>query len=249
MQHSSSACWEQGQGLVAMAEPWQSAFQSGIPRVTSSQEAWMEAEEEDEEEDYEEAEDAPIFSLSKSSVDVLMAAGPLHPWDPALTRQDIRRSSSTNTHAEHNSCAHSNSTTAPRPFGSHTEATWDTACGSPPLSEQRIASVERWSTCSTRSDCSTPDSVVWRGGAVQPPSLVQEAPSPKLASPVSPPPPPPFVSPVQTPPSSPPTSLPSPLILCGQHQQTPPPTLASPTPEVTPADCTDAALPFVAHLT
>ncbi|CAL8283300.1 unnamed protein product [Merluccius merluccius] len=222
-----------------MAEPWQSAFQSGIPRVTSSQEAWMEAEEE-EEEDYEEAEDAPIFSLSKSSVDVLMAAGPLHPWDPALTRQDIRRSSSTNTHAEHNSCTLQqlrtqqldDSAKALRiPHGSHLGH----SRGSPPLSEQRIASVERWSTCSTRSDCSTPDSVVWRGGAVQPPSLVQEAPSPKLASPVSPPPPPPFVSPVQTPPSSPPTSLPSPRILCGQHQQTPPPTLASPTPEVTPA--------------
>ena len=188
----------------------------------------MEAEEE-EEEDYEEAEDAPIFSLSKSSVDVLMAAGPLHPWDPALTRQDIRRSSSTNTHTKHNSCTlqQLRAGQLDDSAGSHLGH----SRGSPPLSEQQVASVERWSTCSTRSDCSTPDSVIWRGGAVRPPSLVQEAPSPKLASPVSPPPPP-FVSPVQTPPLSPHTSLPSPLILCGQHQQTPLPTLASPTPEV-----------------
>ena len=36
---------------------------------------------------------APIFSLSKSSMDVVMATGPPHKRDPAWTRMDLKRSS------------------------------------------------------------------------------------------------------------------------------------------------------------
>ncbi|CAL8301028.1 unnamed protein product [Lota lota] len=215
-----------------MAEPVRSAFQSGVTRVTSSRKTWMEAEEDEEEEvEYEEAEDAPIFSRSKSSVDVLTATEPMHPWDPALTRQDIRRSSSTNTHTEHHTCTrqqlrarrrHEDAAAASKAFPIPHRSPLGPGCGSPPLSE-------RWSACSTRSDCSTPDSVIWRGGAVRPQSLVQGAPASKLASPASPPPT--FDSPIQTPPISPSTRPPLPLNPCRQQQPMSSTIPASPTPE------------------
>ncbi|KAK1881649.1 Ribosome maturation factor RimP [Dissostichus eleginoides] len=46
---------------------------------------------------------AGILSLSKSSMDVVMATAPPHMRDPAWIGMDLRRSSSTNTHLEQNS--------------------------------------------------------------------------------------------------------------------------------------------------
>ncbi|KAJ3608084.1 hypothetical protein NHX12_025134 [Muraenolepis orangiensis] len=204
-----------------MAERWRPAFRSGLIRVTASHEAWMEAEEEEEEEEeeeYEEAEDGPIFSLSKSLVDVFMATGPLHPLDPASTRQGIRRCSSANTHLESCSLQQPDDGAAST-YKALLIPNRSPRHDPPPLSKRRIANTEGLSARST------PDGVVWSGGAVPTWSLVQEAPSPKLASPASPPPP--FVSPTRTPPWSSPESQPSPPTL---HQQTlwPPPAPATP---------------------
>lgn len=143
---------------------------------------------------------APIFSLSRSSMDVVMAAGPPHKRDPAWTMMDMRRSSSTNTHPENHLVAlkqlpphmwqHVNTTnshhaplTAPNPDLS----------GSPVLSERWIANVHRWSQCSsgTHSRSSTPDTIVGRDGTWQPPALPQEtlasaAPDFQASKPMSP---------------------------------------------------------------
>ncbi|XP_059893255.1 arginine-glutamic acid dipeptide repeats protein-like [Gadus macrocephalus] len=204
-----------------MAEPAGSAVQSGVTRAMPSHKTWTEADGDEEEVQYEDAEDGPIFSLSKSSMDVLMATEPIHPWDPAVTRQDLRRSSSTNTHTERQTC--SLQQLRERQLTEDAAAAANKALPIPrPLSE-------RWSTCSTRSDCSTPDSVIWRGGPGRPKSLIQVAPSSKLAHPASPSPP--FDSP-ETPPVSPSTRPPLPLSPCGKQPPMSSPTPASPTPEV-----------------
>ncbi|CAL8309382.1 unnamed protein product [Boreogadus saida] len=215
-----------------MAEPAGSAVQSGVPRATPSHETWTEADGDEEEVQYEDTEDGPIFSLSKSSMDVLMATEPNRPWDPAVTRQDLRRSSSTNTHTERQSCSlqqlrerqltEDAAAAANKALPIPRRSPLGAGCGSPTLSE-------RWSTCSTRSDCSTPDSVIWRGGPGRPKSLIQVAPSSKLAHPASPSPS--FDSP-ETPPVSPSTRPPLPLSPCGKQPPMSSPTPASPTPEV-----------------
>ncbi len=87
-------------GVVAMARPgrpvsetYQQVCYSGSQSISLSGEA--ETVEREDEDDH-----APIFSLSKSSMDVVMATGPTHKRDPVWTRTDLRRSSSTNTHSE-----------------------------------------------------------------------------------------------------------------------------------------------------
>ncbi|GAA6214492.1 uncharacterized protein LOC108876346 [Lates japonicus] len=154
-----------------------------------------------------EDDQAPIFSLSKSSMDVVMATGPPHKRDPTWTRMDLRRSSSTNTHTEklHPQMWQHVSTTNSHQLSLKTH---NAEVQSPPvLSERWITSMQRWSGCSgsTHSRSSTPETIIWRGGTSRPSSLTQEAHSPvapdspmsKLASP--PTTPSPLISPLHTP--------------------------------------------------
>lgn len=157
---------------------------------------------------------APIFSLSRSSMDVVMATGPPHKRDPAWTTMDMRRSSSTNTHSENHLVAlkqlpphmwqHLNTTNIHQmPL-----TTPNLDLHSPPvLSERWIANVHRWSQCSsnTHSRSSTPDTIVWRDGTSRPLSLTQEtsfpsAPDSQMSKPTSPTTKhSPSISPLQTP--------------------------------------------------
>ncbi|KAK5615826.1 hypothetical protein CRENBAI_021611 [Crenichthys baileyi] len=148
----------------------------------------------------------PIFSLSKSSVDVVSATGPPHKRDLAWTRLDLKRSSSTNTHSDQNQVTlqqlhhhkwHHNS----HQFSVTTQN--EDLHSPPPLSERWISNMHRWSGCSSRS--STPDTVVWKDGSSRSCCFNQEAPgcftpdSPmsKLTSP--PTTPSPLISPFHTP--------------------------------------------------
>ena len=128
-------------------------------------------------------EHAPIFSISKSSMDVVMASGPPHKRDPAWTRMHLRRSSSANTHSEQNAVKlqqlHPNIWQRTSSTNSHQLAlsTQNLSVHSPSvLSERRLGSMQRWSGCSgsTYSRSSTPETVVWRGGTSRPSSLSQE---------------------------------------------------------------------------
>nr|XP_040033335.1 polycystic kidney disease protein 1-like 3 [Gasterosteus aculeatus aculeatus]XP_040033337.1 polycystic kidney disease protein 1-like 3 [Gasterosteus aculeatus aculeatus] len=151
---------------------------------------------------------APIFSLSKSYMDVVTATGPTHKRDSAWSHVDLKRSSSTNTHAERNSVTlqqlhphmwqHINST---RRCQSSLSAESADVHVPPALSERWMANMHRWSACSgTLSRSSTPDTVVWRGGTSRPSSLTQETPwSPVSKTTPSPTTPSPFTSPLQTP--------------------------------------------------
>lgn len=151
---------------------------------------------------------APIFSLSKSSMDVVMATGPPHKRDPAWTTMDLRRSSSTNTHSENNSVTPKQLHPHARPHvnatNSHqlTLTSQNVDVHSPPhVSERWIANMQRWSECSStnHSRSSTPDTIVWRDGTPRPLSLTQEATfSAGLDVPMSNPTSP-VASPVQTP--------------------------------------------------
>lgn len=205
-------CLSSQVGAVVMArsgrpasESYQPACYSGSQSVSFSSEAGIVGL-------GDEDECAPIFSLSKSSMDVVMA--PLHKRDPAWARMDLRRSASTDTHAEQisvtlqqrhpNMWQHVNATNSHRL--SLTAKNLDMQ-NPPALSERWIANMERWSGCSgsTHSRSSTPETVVWKDGLSRPSSLTQEAPcsaapdSPmsKLTSP--PTTPSPFISPLQTP--------------------------------------------------
>ncbi|XP_056221452.1 uncharacterized protein LOC130162040 [Seriola aureovittata] len=171
---------------------------------------------------------APIFSLSKSSMDVVMATGPPHKRDPAWTRMDLRRSSSTNTHSEQSSMTlqklHPHMWQHVSTPNSHqlslTTQNVDV--------HSRIANMQRWSGCSgsTHSRSSTPDTIVWKGRNSRPSSLSQEvhcpvepdSPMSKLASPTTPSP---SISPLQTP-TLPPVDLltpASPLTLITNQQE------------------------------
>lgn len=162
---------------------------------------------------------APIFSLSRSSMDVVMATGPPHKRDPAWTTMDMRRSSSTNTHPESHLAAfkqlpphmwqrmnvtnsHHMPLAAPRLDG-------DT---SPVLSERWLANMHRWSqsSSSTHSHSSTLDTIVGREGTPHPstPDSHLSKPMPPSSDPSS------LTSPLQTPDLLPEgLQAPSPLIL------------------------------------
>lgn len=137
--------------------------------------------------------ETPIFS--KSSVDVVMAAGPPQARDPALPRLDLRRSSSTNTHSDQNACIRAinpcNSLLTKQNLDLHNP------------SERWINNMQRWSGCSIQSRSSTPDTVIFKGS--RPSSLTQETPCAKHpdspASKLKSPPTTPslLVSPLQTP--------------------------------------------------
>ncbi|XP_069373868.1 serine-rich adhesin for platelets [Paralichthys olivaceus] len=157
---------------------------------------------------------APIFSISKSSMDVVMSAGPSHKRDPTWTRMHLRRSSSANIHSEHSAVMlqqlHPHMW---QHINSHQLAlsTQNVSVHSPSLlSERRIGSMQRWSGCSgsTHSRSSTPETIVWRGGTSRPSSLTQEvyyAATPDSLSKLSSAPttPSPFTSPLDTPTLSP----------------------------------------------
>ncbi|CAN9508692.1 unnamed protein product [Ophioblennius macclurei] len=116
-----------------------------------------------------EGDQTPIFSMSKSSMDV-KGGGPPHKRDPAWTRLDLRRSSSTNTHCEQNvSAAAALKQLHTNPWlQQHAANNTPTDPRSPP------ALTDRWSGCSAQSRSSTPDTVVWRGASSRPSSLSQE---------------------------------------------------------------------------
>lgn len=128
---------------------------------------------------------APIFSLSRSSMDVVMATGPPHKRDPAWTTMDMRRSSSTNTHPERHLLAfkqlpphmwqHMNVTTSHHMPLNAPNLDVNT---SPVLSERWLANMHRWSQSgsSSHSRSSTLDTIVGREGTSQPSSLPQETP-------------------------------------------------------------------------
>ncbi|KAM7381267.1 hypothetical protein PAMA_012218 [Pampus argenteus] len=113
-----------------------------------------------------------------------MAKGPPHKRDPAWTKLDLRRSSSTNTHSEQNSVTlrqlhsrmwqHVDNLQLPLAT-QHVDANV----------ERCLPNMQRWSECSRSS---TPDTVVPKEGFSRPCSLTQEAPtSPAL-----------LISPLQT---------------------------------------------------
>lgn len=191
----------QGRAVAMARRPLSESYQSVCSSSSDQRTVGVEDEE----------DGAPIFSLSRSSVDVVMATGPPHKRDPAWTTMDMRRSSSTNTHPEGHLVAlkqlpphmwqHMNVS------NSHhmppTAQTLDVNT-SPVLSERWIANVHRWSQCSssTHSRSSTPDTIVGRDGTPHHCSLPQEtpfsaAPDSLVSSPMSP--------------STNPASLPSPL--------------------------------------
>ncbi|XP_076008338.1 uncharacterized protein LOC143002225 [Genypterus blacodes] len=128
-----------------------------------------------------EEDEGPIFSLSKSSVDVLMATRPPHARDPAWTRLDLRRSSSANTHSEQDSLAvqqlHAHmwqrTNAADSHEHTHTHGHHHTlAQGHRPntLGERWLANVERWreSSSSTYSRSSSPETILCPGGTSRP---------------------------------------------------------------------------------
>lgn len=223
-------------GAVAMARPGRPVSESYQPVCSvsiSSDAGALGLQDEDDR--------APIFSLSKSSMDVVMATGPPHKRDPAWKTMDLRRSSSTNTPSEN----HSVTLKQPHPYvWQHVNATNSHQLlanqnvdvhGPPVLSERWIANMKRWSQCSssTHSRSSTPDTIVWREGTSCPSSVTQETPySPAPDSPMSKPTSPPikpssFASPLQTP-NLPPedslTSSSSSLVMLRPHQQRDSPT-------------------------
>ncbi|XP_033466958.2 uncharacterized protein LOC117246998 [Epinephelus lanceolatus] len=179
----------------------------------------------------EDADDqAPIFSISKSSMDVVMATGPPHKRDPAWTCMDLRRSSSTNTHSEQNSvmmqqlhprmwqCLNTNNT-----HQMSVEAQNVDMHSPPALSERWITNMHRWSACSssTHSRSSTPDTVVWKSGTSCPSSLTQDTPCSSMSKPTSPQATSSsFISPLTTPPLPPEDLLTSSSTLTlSTHQQ------------------------------
>ncbi|KAK5851094.1 hypothetical protein PBY51_001913 [Eleginops maclovinus] len=119
---------------------------------------------------------AGILSLSKSSMDVVMATAPPHMRDPAWIGMDLRRSSSTNTHLEQNSVTLQK--LHPRMWQNINSANTDMHRSPPALSERWIANMHRWSasSTSTHSRSSTPDTIVCKGGTSRPSSLTQESP-------------------------------------------------------------------------
>ncbi len=189
------------------SESYQSVCYSGSQSVSFSSEAGTVGLEEEDDR-------APIFSLSKSSMDVVMTTGMLHKRDLAWTRTDLRRSSSTNTHSEQNSVTlqqlHPHMWQHIKATNSHQlpPAAQNADVHSPPaLSERWITNMQRWSgySGSTHSRSSTPETVVWKGGTSHPLSLTQEtlcsaaADSPMSQTTFPPDTPSPFVSPLQTP--------------------------------------------------
>ncbi|AWP17974.1 putative elastase-1-like [Scophthalmus maximus] len=114
-------------------------------------------------------------------MDVVMSAGPAHKRDPAWTRLELRRSSSTNTHSEQSAVTLQQL----QPHVWHHSHQLSLTAQNVDV-HSRIAKVQRWSACSssTHSRSSTPDTMVWKGGMSRPSSLAQEVYSP--AAPDSP---------------------------------------------------------------
>ncbi|KAM4715608.1 uncharacterized protein FYW61_018467 [Anableps anableps] len=203
------------------SESYQSACCSVGQSLSSSSEIGILEDEDDR---------TPIFSLSKSSVDVVTATGLPHKRDLAWMRLDLKRSSSTNTHSDQNQVTlqqlqhhkwHHNS----HQFSVTTQN--EDLHSPPPLSERWISNMHRWSGCSnsTHSRSSTPDTVVWKEGSSRSCCLNQEGPScftpdspmSKVTSPPSTPSP--LISPFHTPVLPPQDHLTSSPLTPNTHQQ------------------------------
>ncbi|KAJ7987799.1 hypothetical protein DPEC_G00330260 [Dallia pectoralis] len=126
-------------------------------------------------EEEEEEERSPIYSLSKSSMDIVMATKRPHLRDPAWAKLDLRRSANQNTQSFPNSNA-----LQLRPLQQyrqhHTPQTQPNASRHIHQHEKPLRSecVERWSVCSVCSCGSTPETVIWKGGASRPCSMTEE---------------------------------------------------------------------------
>ncbi|XP_044033737.1 uncharacterized protein LOC122867255 [Siniperca chuatsi] len=179
------------------SESYQPVCYSGSQSVSFSSEAGIVGLEDEDDR-------APIYSLSKSSIDVVVPMGPPH-------KQDLRRSSSTNTHSEQNSMTfqqlHPHMWQHINANGHQLSLTAQNmdVHSPPPLSERWITNMQRWSRCSgsTHSRSSTPETVVWKDGTSHPSSqdttysAVPDSPMSKPTT--SSTTPSPFISPLQTP--------------------------------------------------
>lgn len=197
-------------GAVAMARAGRPASESYMPVCYSGSQSLSFSSDAGTAGTEDEDDRAPIFSLSKSSMDVVMATGLPHKRDPAWNISDLKRSSSTNTPSEQTSLAHKplhpHMWQHLKPTNSHqlSLSAQNIEAHNPPAAvSERIINMQRWSQCSgsTHSRSSTPDTIVWKGGTSRPSSLTQETPySPAPESPV---PTPttisPNISPLQTP--------------------------------------------------
>ncbi|XP_037134319.1 uncharacterized protein LOC119138415 [Syngnathus acus] len=172
----------------------------------------------------------PIFSVSKSSMDVFKR-------DPTWTGLDLRRSSSANVEQG----------TLQELHGWRRVGSLQSSDGNNPaaISERLVANMRRWSRCSgggsVHSRSSTPDTVVWVGSASRPGSLAKDvaccAPSSSSTTLTSSPFISPFISPLLTPtlPSvkqyalSPASPLESATTLLPEHGDSPGSPLASTT--------------------
>lgn len=198
-------------GAIAMARPGRPASESYQPVCCSVTQSVSYSSESGAVRQEDEDDRAPIFSLSKSSMDVVMATGPPHKRDPDWATMDLRRSSSTNTHTEHNSVMlrklHPHTRQHIRALQLPLTTQSVDMHNRPAHSEHWIGNMQRWSACSgsTHSRSSTPDTIIWKAGTSRPSSLTQDAsfyaalesPMSKLAS--QPSTPSPFISPLYTP--------------------------------------------------
>ncbi|XP_014861063.1 PREDICTED: uncharacterized protein LOC106928958 [Poecilia mexicana] len=216
------------------SESYQSACCSVGQSLSSSSEVGILEDEDDR---------TPIFSLSKSSVDVVTATGPPHKRDLAWMRLDLKRSSSTNTHSDQNQVTlqqlhhhkwHHNS----HQFSVTTQN--EDLHSPPPLSERWISNMHRWSGCSssTHSRSSTPDTVVGKEGSSRSCCLSQEAPgcftpdSPMSRVTSPPTTPSPLISPFHTPTLPPQDHLASSPLTPSTHRESE----YSPRPRITRRD-------------
>lgn len=143
-------------------------------------------------------DNSPIFSISKSSMDVLTASP--HLRDPAFSRLDKPRCSSTSEQHSHQNTFQSSNLSTSLLTRHNLEAHNP---HSQMLNDRCFSNMQRWSSCSAQSRSSTPDTVIFKGS--RPSSVVQEK-APESSKLTSPPPrtPSPLISPelVPTVPSS-----------------------------------------------
>lgn len=171
-------CWRFFSKVIICVQVVFMAMPGGRPASDCYQPAACVAEPVEDEDD-----GTRIFSLSKSSMDVVMAAGPPHKRDPVWTPVDLRRSSSTHTHSDTATATAALKQRHPHIWQHMSEVGVHKAdVHSPPtLSHTQQPQQQRWSQCSsgggggnTHSRSSTPDTVVWRDDLSRPSSLTLE---------------------------------------------------------------------------
>ncbi|XP_070976248.1 uncharacterized protein [Oncorhynchus clarkii lewisi] len=195
--------------FVVMARHWRLSSE-GFPPVSGrfGSTGGLRTERKEEEEE----ERSPIYSLSKSSMDVVMATKHPHLRDPAWAKLELRRSASQNTQSSTNTHTPKLTTLQQyiqQPTPSHSQTSQNIHGHGSPLSNERVA---RWSMCSASvcSSVSTPETVIWKGGSMteETPCILYSARCSRLASESqssiqTPATPSPFTSPLNTPTQSP----------------------------------------------